>query len=127
MKFVAPQKLDGKRVLIVEDEMLIALLIEDFLTDIGCRTVATCGSVQSALDAVRTQIFDLAILDVNLAGEMAYPVAELLAERNIPFLLLSGYGTEAIPLDHPEWKVCAKPFKGEELVKMLAVLVPVGR
>jgi DNA-binding response OmpR family regulator len=80
------------------------------------------------LDAVRTQDFDLAILDVNLAGEMAYPVAELLRERNIPFLLLSGYGTEAIPSGHPEWKVCAKPFKGEELVSMvLAVLEPPGR
>jgi CheY-like chemotaxis protein len=128
MTSVAPPNLDGTRVLIVEDEMLIALLIEDFLADIGCSIVAICGSVQTALDAVRTKAFDLATLDVNLAGEMAYPVAELLAERNIPFLLLSGYGTEAIPSGHPEWKVCAKPFKREEFVKMLlAVLVPAGR
>jgi DNA-binding response OmpR family regulator len=124
----AAPELGGKRVLIVEDEMLIALLIEDFLAEMGCITVATCGSVQTALDAVGTQAFDFAILDVNLAGEMAYPVAELLGERNIPFLLLSGYGTEAVPPGHPEWKVCAKPFKGEELVKMLlAVLGPGGR
>ena len=90
------------------------------------------GDVRQCADRAWTlsepRRFDLAILDVNLAGEMAYPVADLLAERNIPFLLLSGYGTEAIPSDHPEWKVCAKPFKGEELVKMLlAVLGPAKR
>jgi DNA-binding response OmpR family regulator len=95
--FVAPQMLVGKRVLIVEDEMLVALLIEDFLTDIGCHVVGPCGSVQAALDAVRNRAIDLAILDVNLDGEMVYPVAELLAEQQIPFLFLSGYGIEAIP------------------------------
>jgi CheY-like chemotaxis protein len=125
---VAPPRLDGKRVLVVEDEMLIALLIEDPLVDIGCSIVATCGDVQTALDAVRTRAFDLAVLDVNLAGEMVYPVADLLAERNIPFLLLSGYGTEAISSRHPEWKVCAKPYSRGEFVEMLlAVSVSAGR
>jgi DNA-binding response OmpR family regulator len=123
--FTAPQILVGKRILIVEDEMLVALLIEDFLTEIGCHPVGTCGSVQAAMDAVQVGAFDMAILDVNLDGEMVYPVAELLVERQIPFLFLSGYGIEAIPPNHPEWKVCAKPFRGEELVKMLsALLVP---
>jgi CheY-like chemotaxis protein len=125
---VTPQVLAGKCVLIVEDEMLVALLIEDFLTDLGCRIVGPYGNVRSALDAVRNEAFDLAILDVNLDGEKVYPVAELLTERRIPFLFLSGYGQEAIPPDRPAWRACAKPFKSDELAQMLSeVLAPARR
>jgi CheY-like chemotaxis protein len=120
MMVVTPPVLVGKRILIVEDEMLVALLIEDFLADLGCSTVGPCGSVAMALDAIRTEAFDLAVLDVNLGGEKVYPVAELLAERQIPFLFLSGYGEEAIPPGHKDWRVCAKPFKGDELAVMLS-------
>jgi CheY-like chemotaxis protein len=118
--FVPPQVLAGKRVLIVEDEMLVALLIEDFLEEFGCSSVGPCGSVQKALDAVRSEAFDLALLDVNLDGEKVYPVAELLTQLQIPFVFLSGYGDEAIPQGHAEWKVCAKPFKGADLAEMLS-------
>jgi hypothetical protein len=71
----------GKRVLIVEDELLVALLIEDFLTEIGCDVVGLCGRVQTALDTVRTKAIDLAVLAVNLHGEQVYPVAALLEAR----------------------------------------------
>jgi DNA-binding response OmpR family regulator len=117
---VTPQVLAGKRVLIVEDEMLVALLIEDFLTEMGCSTLGPCGSVAKALVAARTETFDLAVLDVNLAGEKVYPVAEVLLQRHIPFLFLSGYGDEAIPPGHGEWKVCAKPFRGDDLASMMS-------
>jgi CheY-like chemotaxis protein len=120
--FVAPQVLVGKRVLIVEDELLVALLIEDFLEEFGCSSVGPCGSLQKALDAVREEVFDLALLDVNLDGEKVYPVAELLTQRHIPFLFLSGYGDEAIPPGRTDWKVCAKPFKGNELAEMLSAV-----
>jgi DNA-binding response OmpR family regulator len=120
MIVAAPSVLAGKRILIVEDEMLVALLIEVFLADLGCITVGPCGSVAMALGAIRTEAFDMAVLDVNLAGEKVYPVAELLAEMRIPFLFLSGYGEEAIPAGHKEWRVCAKPFRGEELTAMLS-------
>jgi len=121
---IAEEKaLAGKRVLIVEDEMLVALLIEDFLADLDCRSIGPFGSVATALVAARTEDLDLAVLDVNLDGERVYPVAEVLAERGIPFLFLSGYGEEAIPPDHPGWKVCAKPFKSEMLVRMLCSLL----
>ena len=119
----AEMSLAGKRILIVEDEMLVALLIEDFLADLGCKTIGPFRSVAQALEAARTEDLDLAVLDVNLDGERVYPVAELLAERHIPFLFLSGYGEEAIPPDHAEWKVCAKPFKSEVLVRMLSALL----
>nr|WP_294517782.1 response regulator [uncultured Rhodopila sp.] len=115
--------LAGKRVLIVEDELLVALMIEDFLTDFGCTTIGPCATVETALQAVETESLDLALLDVNLSGERVYPVAEALAERHIPFLFLSGYGEEAIPPGHSDWKVCAKPFRGSELAGMLCAVM----
>jgi DNA-binding response OmpR family regulator len=111
--------LAGRRVLVVEDELLVAMLIEDALADHDCVIVGPYARLQDALRAVRTESIDLAVLDVNLSGEEAYPVAELLAERGIPFLLLSGYGTGAIPANHPDWQACSKPFQAEELVDML--------
>lgn len=120
MTIVIPQVLAGKRVLIVEDELIVALLVEDFVTEFGCSAVGPCGSVEKALDAVRTEKFDLAVLDVNLGGEKVYPVAEALTERHIPFLFLSGYGDEAVPADHCEWKVCSKPFRAADLAKMMS-------
>jgi CheY-like chemotaxis protein len=121
--FVSPPALVGKRVLIVEDEMLVALMIEDLLAELGCSTLGPCGSLGKALEAAQTGMFDLAILDVNLGGEMVYPVAEALAERHIPFLFLSGYGEEAIPPGHAGWRVCAKPFKANDLAEMLSAVV----
>ena len=118
--FIALPELVGKRVLIVEDEMLVALMIEDLLVELGCHTVGPCASVDKALDVARTEALDLAVLDVNLDGEKVYPVAEVLAERHIPFLFVSGYGDEAVPPDHSTWKVCTKPFKGNDLAKMLS-------
>jgi DNA-binding response OmpR family regulator len=117
---VTPAILAGKRVLIVEDELLVALLIEEFLTDAGCSTLGPYRSVEKALDAVRSEVFDVAVLDVNLGGEKVYPVARVLAERCIPFLFLSGYGDGAIPPGHLDWKVVAKPFKGADLAKMIS-------
>jgi hypothetical protein len=64
-------------------------------------------------------------LDVNLAGEKVYPVAEILTERHIPFLFLSGYGDEAIPADRRDWMVRAKPFKGADLTTMLSAALEV--
>lgn len=122
----AEQRLEGKRVLVVEDEMLVALLIEEMLADIGCIILGPFSTVTKALAAASTEGFDLAVLDVNVAGEKVYPVADALAARDIPFLFLSGYGDTAIPPGHPDWKVCNKPFKVQELTDMLSALLPVG-
>jgi DNA-binding response OmpR family regulator len=118
-----PRILIGKRVLIVEDEYLVALMIKDFLVEFGCATVGPIGSVAKALAAIDVETFDVAVLDVNLAGEKIYPVAETLAARGVPFLLVSGYGEGAIPADHQEWRVCTKPFRGDDLAAMLASVV----
>ena len=119
--------LTGKRVMVAEDELLIAMLIEDILADAGCLLVGPFSNVPDALAAAKDATIDIALLDVNLRGQMIYPAAEVLAARGIPFLLLSGYGRDAVPPNHPDWEACAKPFKTAELTKMLSDRVLVGR
>jgi CheY-like chemotaxis protein len=118
--------LAGLRVMVVEDELLIAMLIEDTLLDQGCIVVGPYTSVNEAALAAQDVAVDLALLDVNLRGEKVYPVAEILAARSIPFLLLSGYGGDAIPEDRPDWQAVSKPFVVTELIEKLAKLVPQG-
>ncbi|MGH7210386.1 MAG: response regulator [Acetobacteraceae bacterium] len=112
--------LAGRRVMIVEDELLIAMLIEDTLAEQACVIVGPFAGVNDALEAARAETLDLAVLDVNLRGEKVYPVAEVLAARGVPFVLLSGYGKDAIPHDHPQWRTCTKPFDPRDLVAILA-------
>jgi CheY-like chemotaxis protein len=119
--------LSGMRVMVAEDELLIAMLIEDVLADAGCLLVGPFCNVSDALAAARDATIDIALLDVNLRGQKIYPAAEALAARRIPFLLLSGYGRDAIPPNHPDWEACAKPFKSAELTKMLSDRVHAGR
>lgn len=107
------------RVLVVEDEMMVALLIEDVLLEQRCTVVGPYGQLGDALAAARTAALDLAVLDVNIIGGRVYPVAEVLQQRRIPFVFLSGYGQNAVPREHPEWKVCSKPFRPMDLVTML--------
>jgi DNA-binding response OmpR family regulator len=106
--------------MVVEDELLIAMLIEDTLTEEDCVVVGPFNSVGEALRAAQNTAIDLAVLDVNLRGEKVYPVAEALAARGIPFLLLSGYGSGAVPVDRPGWQAFSKPFVGAALVAKLA-------
>ena len=112
--------LSGLRVLVVEDEMLVSLLIEEMLTDHECAIVGPFATVAPAVEAARTLAIDVALLDVNVGGSKVYPVADALTERHIPFLFLSGYGQNAIPQDHPEWRVCSKPFREGDLINMLS-------
>jgi CheY-like chemotaxis protein len=114
------EMLAGLRVLVVEDEMLVSLLIEDVLTRLHCVVVGPFDTVPGALAAAASEPIDLAVLDVNLAGVQAFPVAETLAARRIPFLFLSGYGRSVMPRNHPDWVVCSKPFHEAELIRMMA-------
>ena len=111
--------LAGLRVLVVEDEMLVSLLIEDTLADSDCVIVGPFDRVPNALSAALVEPVDVAVLDVNVAGVRVYPVAEVLAARGIPFLLLSGYGQDAVPTTHPEWRACSKPFTPKDLISKL--------
>jgi hypothetical protein len=65
-------------------------------------------------------------LDVSLGGEQVYPIAEILADRHVPFLFVSGYGDKGIPRDHTNWRVCAKPFAAADLATMLSAVLEDG-
>jgi DNA-binding NarL/FixJ family response regulator len=112
--------LNGRRVLLLEDEMLVSLLIEDVLDSQDCIIVGPFSQVAEAVLAAQTEAIDAAILDMNIGGVMSFPVAEALQARKIPFFFLSGYGQIAMPGDHPEWRVYSKPFTNAELVKALS-------
>jgi CheY-like chemotaxis protein len=108
--------LAGRRVLVVEDEPLIAMLLEDMLGELEVETAATADSVPAALQTIEDgQSFDGAILDMNLRGRSVEPVATLLAERRIPFVFASGYGADALTRQHASAPVLSKPFRREAL------------
>ena len=115
--------LAGRRVLVVEDEVLVAMLLETALEDENCTIVGPCGTVSEALEAARDEALDVALLDINLGGELVFPVAEVLAERGVPFLLLSGYGDVALPSNRRHWPICTKPFNLHDLMTVLSNLV----
>jgi DNA-binding response OmpR family regulator len=79
-------------VLVVEDEMLVAMVLEDELADAGCEVVGPAFSVEHAMSLAASEPLDGAVLDINLAGEKVYPVADLLAARNVPFVYVTGFG-----------------------------------
>ena len=103
------------RILVVEDEMMIAFYIEDCLTGFGHHVVGPASRVGKALDLIETEKLDLALLDVNVSGEEVYPAAVELRSRGIPFMFLSGYGSRGL---REEWKgspTLEKPFAPEVL------------
>ena len=118
--------LHGRRVMVVEDELLVAMLIEEALVDEGCLVIGPFNTVGTALAAARGADVELAVLDVNLQGERIYPVARALEARGIPFLLLSGYGRDAIPSGHPNWVACSKPFLPADLLRALSERLALG-
>lgn len=89
--------LSGMRVFVVEDEFLLAMQIEQELLSRGCSMIGPFGKLAEAIDAAPRHQFDLALLDVNLSGEMVYPLADDLMRQRIPFVLVSGYGASNIP------------------------------
>jgi len=111
-----------RRVLIVEDEMTIAFMIEDMLTDFGYEVVETAMRLPEALVAAETLDLDFAILDVNLDGLRSFPVADLLAARGIPFAFSTGYGRLGIDGVHRDRPVLVKPFLPAALEATIAEL-----
>ncbi len=100
-----------RSILIIEDEPLIAMILEDFLDSLGHDVVGTVDNVVAALDRVADGGFDLAILDVHLrGGEASWPVADALADRSLPFVLATGGHVEPAPSRHGDAPVLAKPF-----------------
>ena len=108
-------ELSTMRVLLVEDESLVAMLVKDMLAELGCTVAAHAGSVPEALEVVRAGGFHVALLDVSLEGKNVFPVAEALSAQNIPFAFASGYGRAGLPEAYRTWPLVPKPFQIEEL------------
>jgi DNA-binding response OmpR family regulator len=121
---VTVAKLSGRRVLLVEDELLIAMLLEGALQDQGCTIVGPFSRLADAIGAAQTESLDCALMDINLAGERIFPVAEILRLRSVPFLLLSGYGDSALPDDRQHWPVLSKPFEIRQVMTLLERMLP---
>jgi DNA-binding response OmpR family regulator len=115
--------LSGLRVLVVDDDLIIGLLVQDTLVKCGCTVAGPFDNMPDALRSAETESLDAAVLDINIAGEEVFPVAEILERRQVPFLFISGYGQAAIPADRPHWLACTKPFRAADLVAMLAAQI----
>jgi PAS domain S-box-containing protein len=118
--FVSPQALSGRRVLIVEDEALVAMMLEEELESLGLSIVANCGSVSDAVRSIDSKMPDAAILDVNVGGEFVYPVADRLLERGIPFVFLTGYGRESVDQRYQFVQILEKPVGRQVLENVFA-------
>ena len=114
----------GRRVLVVEDEPMIRLLLDEMLTDLGYTMAAEAGRLDEALVVAQQGEFDVAILDVNLDGQPVTPVVDVLVERGVPFVFVSGYARRGIPEGHSRAPLLQKPFQSEGLARALAAVAP---
>lgn len=101
---------ESRSILIVEDESLIAMMLEDFVDTLGHSVAGTAETVDEAMRHIEEGGFDLVILDVHLRGSACWPAADALADKGIPFLLATGGHTEPPPERHADAPVLAKPF-----------------
>lgn len=112
--------LAGLRILVVEDEMLVAMLVEDLLLSEGCEVVGPVASVAGALALVKKGGLDGAVLDVNLGSETVFPVADALAQADVPFVFVTGYGPSGLNDAHRDRVTIQKPFNIDNFVGELA-------
>lgn len=119
--------LKGHDILLVEDSLIIALDAEDIATRLGAETVTTAATVQGALDSIDAARPSVAMLDINLGDQNSYPIADRLAELNIPFLFATGYGEQADPpIAHRGRPIVQKPYTLENVARALDRLVGDG-
>jgi CheY-like chemotaxis protein len=110
-----PQDTSSRRILLVEDEAMIAMLVEDMLEDFGHKLVTVATRLEEALAAAESEAVDLAILDLNLGGVLTYPVADMLRDRGVPFIFATGYGSGGLKEAYSDLPPLQKPFNQEAL------------
>ncbi|MBV8121638.1 MAG: response regulator [Alphaproteobacteria bacterium] len=115
--------LTGLKILVVEDEFLVASLIQDLLEDAGCVVSGPIPRLSEAIDAARADDCDAAVLDVNLGGYRVFPVAEELSRRHIPFVIVTGYATTTLPEPFDRSPTIRKPFRNQDLLNAISNLV----
>jgi CheY-like chemotaxis protein len=103
--------------------MIVAWLLEDMLADLGCAVVGPAARINQALAMVETETIDVAVLDVNLNGQMSYPIADALAARGVPFLFSTGYDKDRLQDGYRTVPVLQKPYHRAELEDTLAKLL----
>ena len=117
--------LTGRRVLVVEDESLVAMLLETILEDMGCTPVGPAATVDDGLKMATDEQLDAALLDVNVAGKQVFPIAEMLKARGVPFVFSTGYGEGGLPDEWRGQSTIQKPFTEaavcEALMKAMGV------
>ncbi len=116
--------LAGRRVLVIEDESMVMMLLRDMLEDIGCVVVGSASRIAEASEKARSLEFDVAILDVNLNGEPISPVVEVLVQRGLPFVFATGYGQRGVPEPYRTTPTLQKPFQADALARALEAAAP---
>ena len=117
---VGVESLGGLRILLAEDELLVALSLQEILKELGCEVVGPKARIEDAIEAAKTEAIDGAILDVNLRGHPVYPVATALQERGVPFIFSTGYGSSSVLLkDFRGVPVLEKPYEAHRLRELV--------
>ena len=112
------------RVLVVEDELMIAMLFESILdASSECTVIGPFARVKLALEAARNEPLDAALLDIHLAGEPVFPLADLLAERGVPFAFITGYNKDVLPPLYRDRPLLQKPFRPQAVLATLAMMI----
>lgn len=107
------------RVLVVEDELFVAMMIEDYLRDLGCEVVGPALRLERGLDLARDENLDFAVLDVNLVDKPSFPIADALRARGVPFIFATGYGTLGLSDAYSGTKTLQKPFDLGDLARAI--------
>ena len=115
--------LSGRRILVVEDEMLVLMMTEGMLADLGCESVTAAATVDQAIAVIDAQVFDAAMLDMNLKGNQCHAVADALAARGVPFIFATGYSGHDRVGAHLDRPVLKKPFRHEDMVEIFTRLL----
>jgi CheY-like chemotaxis protein len=108
-------------VFLVEDEAMIRMMVADMLEELGHTVAAEAGRIEQAIELATSSEFDLAILDMNLAGNLTFPVAEIIRARDLPVIFASGYGHLAAPEEYRGYPWLQKPFTVSQLERQISI------
>ena len=111
-----------RRVLVVEDETLVAMMLEEMLQELNCSVLGPAGDLAEAMGFAEKGEFDLALLDVSLRRTPSFPVADILQKRGIPFAFMTGYGAQDFPAAYQQLPRLSKPFDLPDLQRALKAL-----
>jgi len=109
----------GYSLLLIEDEVMIRMMVADMLEELGHNVAGEAGEISQAIKLVQSTEFDLAILDVNLNGQMSTPVADTIKESKRPFIFATGYGAAGVPDGYRDQPTLQKPFTIEKLAEIV--------